>query len=91
MPEGEDTDNNDVDTDVASVFTRVENVTVDDSHEDLINWSSPDVEGLIGDASVLPQPMPEPDHDDIPSEDEDAYTGDGVVAPVDEYLDDSFV
>lgn len=93
MPEGEDTD---AGTDVDSVVTGVENVTLEAAHEELTDWSRPGVNGISGDASVLPQPMPEPDHDDIPSEDEgdDTYTGDGVVAPVAEYEgddDDFFV
>ena len=84
MPEGEDTENYDVATDVDSVITGVENVSIEATHGDLTNWSRSDVEGLSGDATVLPQPMPEPDHDDIPSEDEgdETYTEDGVVAPL---------
>ena len=55
------------------------------------------MEGTSVDASVvdLAKPMPEPDHTDMPEDDDDAddtYTGDGVVAPAnsDGQDDDSF-
>ena len=70
MPEGEETENNDDPTDVDSVVTGLENVTIEATREELTNWSRPNVEGVSVDASVLTQPMPEPDHDDIPSDDE---------------------
>ena len=104
MPEGEANENNVIDhTDVDSVIIGVEHMNVEERHEELTNWSRPDVEGLSVDASVLEEAraasMPEPhdDNDDIPDDDgdyDDTYTADAVLAPVEcsgEDDDDFFV
>lgn len=94
MPVGEKTDTVD-DHHVDLVVIGVENMNVEDRHEDLTNWSRPDVEGLSVDASVLDEAraasIPEPDDADIPDnddEDDDTYTADGVIAPIGEGEDD---
>jgi hypothetical protein len=82
MPEGEDA----VTVDLDSVVVGVQDINLEPQNEDVTTWSRFGLDGVSVDASVIDEAtaMPEPDHGDLPDEDEDpddTYTADGVVPP----------
>jgi len=62
-------------------------MNISSQHEELINWTRNDLQGVTGDASIIEKaiPMPKPNDEDLVVEDDDnddTYIDDGHVAPV---------
>ena len=86
MPESEDTEQQGQ-IDIDSLDVGVETMTISSQHEELTNWTRNDLQGVIGDASIIEKaiPVPEPNDEDLVDEDDDnddTYIDDGHVAPV---------
>jgi len=95
MPEAE----NEGDMEVDLLDVGIQDMNLLGPNEDLSNWTRPDKEGTIGDASIINQvcgeAVLEPDDSVLLDEDyddeDDTYIDDGVVAPVAvESLEDDF-
>jgi hypothetical protein len=62
-------------------------MTISSQHEELTNWTRNDLQGVIGDASIIEKaiPVPEQNDEDIVDEDDDngdTYIDDGHVPPI---------
>jgi hypothetical protein len=73
--------------DINSADVGVENMDICSQIRELTNWTRNNLDRVSGDANIIETaiPMPEPDLDDIPDDDDendDTYINDGHVAPV---------
>jgi hypothetical protein len=73
--------------DINSADVGVENMDICSQIRELTNWTRNNLDRVSGDANIIETaiPMPEPDLDDIPDDDDendDTYINDRHVAPV---------
>ena len=86
MPESEETKQQGH-IDIDSLDVGVETMNISSQHEELINWTRNDLQGVTRDASIIEKaiPVPESNDEDLVDEDDDnddTYIDDGHVAPV---------